>query len=101
MGTQPELQALLAALPGVAKAYFQPPSNLQMVYPCIVYQLDFMDSQFADNVPYRVGTRYQLTIIDRDPTSQIRFAVAKLPKTAFDRFFVANNLNHTVFTIHF
>lgn len=101
MGTQSELQTLLSAIPGVSKAYFQPPDNQKMVYPCIVYQLDFMDSQFADNAPYRIGTRYQLTIIDRDPTSQIRFDIAKLPKTVFDRFFVANNLNHTVFTIHF
>lgn len=79
--------------------YFQPPTT--MVYPCILYQLDDVRTEFADNNPYRIKPRYQVTVIDRDPDSSIPGKVAALPTSAFDRFFVAENLNHFVFVLYF
>lgn len=81
--------------------YFQPPSASAMSYPCIVYQLDNRQTEFADNNMYRSVKRYQVTIIDLDPDSVIPDKVADLPTCTFDRFFVADNLNHFVFTLYF
>lgn len=97
-----ELHALLESLlPEGKKAYFQPPENVQMSYPCIVYQRDYADVQFAGNKPYRQNTRYQVTVIDPDPDSPIRDAVEELPMCLFVRFFTAGFLNHDVFEIYF
>lgn len=91
-------QLLKAITPNI---YFQPPNNLAMEYPCIVYQRDFAETSFADNNPYRNMKRYQVTVIDTDPDSAIPDKVASLPMCVFQRFFAADNLNHDVFNIFF
>lgn len=72
-----------------------------MVYPAIVYERDFLDTQHADNAPYRQKKRYQVTIIDRDPDSPYPDAVAKLPLCTFVRHFKADNLNHDIYSLYF
>lgn len=95
------LQELLEGLLESENVYFQPPSGFQMTYPCIVYELDHMKTDFADNNPYTLGKRYSLTIMDRDPDSVFPDKIAQLPKCSFENFFVSNNLNHYVFNIYF
>lgn len=101
MAPRLELQTLLEGLLGSDKVYFQPPANVQMVYPCIVYHRDYAETQFAGNNPYRYEKRYQVTVIDRNPDSAIPDKVAQLPKCLFNRFFTADNLNHDVFKLYF
>jgi hypothetical protein len=93
------LQTLLEAI--TPRVYFQPPNNITMQYPCIIYKRDFAETQFAGNNPYRLTKRYQVMVIDRDPDSGIPDKIAELPMCAFDRFYTADNLNHDVFTIFF
>jgi len=81
--------------------YFQPPANVQMQYPCIVYHRDFAETEFADNNPYSYTKRYMVMVIDRNPDSAIPDKVANLPMCTFDRFYTADNLNHDVFKIFF
>lgn len=101
MGQRLQLQADLAALLGTAHVYFQPPNNVQMKYPSIVYKLDDIETAFADNAPYRNTKRYQVTVIDPDPDSLVPDKVAQLPLCGFERFFTADNLNHFVYNIFF
>lgn len=102
MGLRQDLQLLLEALVGPqGKVYFQPPANVQMVYPAIVYQRDNMDTTFANNTPYRIEKRYQVTVIDRNPDSDIPDKVAALPMCVMSRHFTANNLHHDVFSLYF
>ncbi len=101
MGQRLDLQTILEGILGNGNVYFQPPASVQMAYPCIVYKRDLANTQFADNSPYRRDKRYMVTIIDRDPDSPVPDQVAKLPKCTFSRFFVADNLNHDVFSIYF
>lgn len=97
----PRLQ-LQSLLEGIAEhVYFQPPPNIDMQYPCIVYNRDSARSAFADNEPYRYTKRYSVTVIDRDPDSPIPDQVAALPLCTYSRFFIADNLNHDVFTLYF
>lgn len=83
------------------RAYYQEPPNTGMVYPCIIYKLDDIPTDYADNVPYRRIKRYVVTVIDEDPDSGIREAVADLPKSSFSRAFTADDLNHFVFNLVF
>lgn len=101
MGARTDLQTLLEALLGSDKVYFQPPANVQMVYPCIVYVRDASDVIFAGNKLYRYTKRYQVTIIDRNPDSDVPDKVAALPLSRFTRFFTADNLNHDIFDLYF
>lgn len=82
------------------KVYFQPPSNVQMTYPAIRYRVNRIDAQHADNIPYLLGTQYEVIVIDKDPDSVIAEKIAKLPRCSSNRFYTAENLNHWVFTIY-
>jgi len=101
MAQRLELQALLVDLLGSDNVYFQPPPSKQMSYPCIVYNRDTVRTEFADDKTYSIETRYQVTVIDRDPDSDIPRKVSELPKCSYDRFFTADNLNHDVFRLFF
>lgn len=80
--------------------YFQPPANVNMSYPCIVYSRDRNWTSFASNAPYRYTKRYQVTVIDRDPDSPIPDKIAALPTCSHEQAFVADNLHHDVFSLY-
>lgn len=101
MAPRLELQTLLEDLLGTRNVYFQPPANVQMEYPCILYKRDAADSQFAGNTPYRYTKRYQVTYISQDPDSEIPDKIAALPMCVFDRHYAVRNLNHDVFSLFF
>lgn len=95
-----DLQTLLEGI--TEHVYFQPPTNIQMEYPCIVYLRDGLSSvDHADNELYRHAKRYQVTVIDRDPDTELAAMVEALRYVQFDRSFAADNLNHYVFTLFF
>lgn len=86
---------------GAAEVYFQKPSNVQMVYPAIIYERDYAETHFAGNSPYAHMFRYQLTVIDEEADSPIIDLVKFLPRCVFVRHFAADNLNHDIFSIYF
>ena len=101
MGQRPDLQTLLEGLEGVNGCYFQEPASIDMQHPAIVYELDDVDTTYANDRPYRREKRYQVTVIDRDPDSAIPDLVGALPMSSFNRFFKAEGLNHFVFQLFF
>jgi len=89
---------LLEITPNV---YYQPPANVQMSYPCIVYKRDAGDTQFAGNKPYAYTQRYMVTIIAQDPDTDILDKVAQQPMCLFNRNYAVNGLHHDVFNLYF
>ena len=96
-----KLQILLEEILGIENVYFQPPPNIQIKYPCIVYKRNYGITRFANNTPYLIGKRYNVVVIDRDPDSEIPGKIEELPLTLFDRFYTVNNLNHFSFNTYF
>jgi hypothetical protein len=99
MAKRLELHQLLKTF--TDNVYFQPPTNVKLEYPCIVYKRDFADTKFADDKPYNHKLRYQITVIDQDPDSEIPSKVAAMSMSLFNRFFTADNLNHDVYNVYF
>jgi hypothetical protein len=100
MGSRLELQDLLETF--TEHVYFQQPSNEKMQYPCIIYNRDGGDElKHADNRIYKHTKRYQVTVVDRNPDSQLPDQVIELPLCSIDRSFVADGLYHWVFTLFF
>lgn len=96
-----ELQKVLEGVLGSRNVYFQPPSNVRMSYPCIVYSWQRQIERYADNDPYFQRRGYQVTVIDRDPDSNIPNKIRALPYTSMSSIFVSDDLNHFVFDLHF
>lgn len=99
MVQRPDLHALLLTL--CENVYFQPPADISMKYPCIVYNRDNIDIKHADNEPYAHKTRYSVMVIARHPDDPTSAKVARLPTVAYERFFTADNLNHDVFRLFY
>lgn len=96
-----DLQTLLEGVLGSGNVYFQPPANVQIQYPCIVYAHDNAKTEFASNHPYSRTKRYQVTVIDSNPDSLIPDDIAQQPLSDLNRVFTADNLHHYVFTLYF
>lgn len=99
MGTRAQLDQILRAM--VENVYFQPGPSVQMKYPCIVYKRVNDDSEFADNSPYKVDRRYNVTVIDPNPDTEIPDKVVRLPLCVSDRDYTVNNLNHYSYNLYF
>lgn len=99
MGLRLDLHQILLTF--TENVYFQPPINVQLQYPCIIYERNLADTKFADDKPYSRKQRYMITIIDQDPDSEIPEKVALMPLSVFNRFYTADNLNHDVYNVYF
>jgi hypothetical protein len=101
MGTRLEFQTLLEGLQSGVHVYFQPPPGIEILYPAIIYNRNYAYVSFADNIPYDKTTRYQVTIIDKDPDSPIPDLVAGLPLTTYVRHYTTESLNHDIYYTYF
>ena len=100
MASRLELHEKLCELLGSRNVYFHPPASVVMKYPCIRYRRYAIDNVPADNLPYLQFHGYELTVIDKNPDSEIVKAVSKLSSCRFNRHYYADNLNHDVFVIY-
>lgn len=96
-----ELHNVLVKILGSNNVYFQPPANVRMKYPAIVYSRNDMDNQHADNIPYIQKMGYQIVYISKDPDDPVVQKIADLPYCRYDRHYNSDNLNHDVFSIYF
>lgn len=101
MVRQPELNALLKTILGSSNVYFQPPSNVQMQYPAIVYHRDKDWVKHGNNHIYAYKDRYQVTHIDRSPISDVPWKLRNLRFCRFNTWFAKDGLNHNVYTLYF
>lgn len=96
-----ELHEILCGLLGSRQVYFQPPPTVQMKYPCIVYERLPYRTLYANNLPYVMLDEYRLTVIDKNPDTQIPRKVAQMMTARAERPFQNQNLNHYPYTIYY
>jgi hypothetical protein len=99
MAPREQLQSKLEQI--VANVYFQPPPNVEMNYPAIVYERARAYTEYADDKPCWITKQYQLTLISESPDDAAFDAIAALTMCTHERFFVADNLNHDVFNLYY
>lgn len=96
-----DLHAILVGILGSPHVYFQPPTNTNMKFPCIVYVRNDEDVKHANGQVYLSMQGYTVTVIDGDPDSLTPSKVRALPYTKFSRHFKADSLNHDAFNLFF
>lgn len=89
-----ELKELL----GNDNVYYQPPETLKIQYPCIIYELNRIGKDSADNNPYKIEPSYSVTLIHKDPDNDVVDRLINCPLSSFDKAYSADNLHHYVFT---
>jgi hypothetical protein len=82
--------------------YFQPPANIQMKYPCIVYHKTNINRAFADNAIYRSLQGYLITVIDVDPDTPIPEELQKhFLHCVITQTFHLDSMNNTNLTLYY
>lgn len=97
--TRLEFDTVLRSLLGSKNVYFQPPPNVRMKYPCIVYEPQAMATEHADNQPYTFFDRYRVIYIDQDPDSILPKKIARLKGARAAQPYMSDNLYHWPFEI--
>lgn len=99
--TKKPLHDLLCELLGSENCYFSPPASIQMKFPAIRYYLSGDYSIYADDLKFKKHKQYTVMVIDPDPDSEMPERVGSLPYCKLNRTYVADGLNHYVFTLYF
>lgn len=100
MGSRLELHnELLSVCPNV---YFQPPSNITMKYPCIVYRKSNNMRLYGSDVIHFSKQEYLITVIDKNPDSLMPDQIeSKLQYCGVDQHYTIDNLNHIVLSLYY
>lgn len=101
MASRLKLHELLVEKLGSRNVYFQPPSSITMKYPAIVYSLNDIEKRHANNNTYNQNLSYTVTLITSNPDDETIMKLSAINMCRFDRFYVADNLNHYVYTLYF
>ena len=101
MGTRQDLQSRCEEILGSKYVYFQPPETIKLKYPCIIYSLSDIYTRNADDRHYSMQKVYTVSVISRDPDNTIAETILEMPKTRFDRRYVADNLYHDILTLYY
>lgn len=96
-----ELHEKLVDILGEKNVYFQPPENIKLSYPCIIYELDDFNFKYANNEKYHKAMRYSIKVITKSPDTVILNKLLSLPYTSFDRYYTNDNLNHYILEIYY
>lgn len=96
-----EVHTRLQELTGYGnRVYYNPSESVKMQYPCIVYNLDALGAQHADNRPYKRHDVYSVThIYTKVSQESMSRMLADEPGFKHTHTFISDNLHHDVFTL--
>lgn len=100
MRTYRDLLHLLQQAVPHNRVYFQPPENLNIGYPAVVFHLSKIEIDRASDVPYKGAKEYSVTLITKDPEPDVIDEILKIPYSSLDTTYISDGMNHFVFTIY-
>ena len=100
MMTRIEMQELLEDIIGNSNVYFQAPPNVGMKYPAILYSFENFDRRDADNKPYILSGRWQITHMYKSIKNDLKEKfIFEIPNCSFDRRIVADGIYNDYYII--
>lgn len=100
MHTYKDLLYLLRQAVQHDRVYFQPPENLKIGYPAIVFHLSNIEIDHASDAPYKGTKEYSVTLITKDPEPDVIDEILKIPYSSLDTTYISDGMNHFVFTVY-
>lgn len=74
--------------------YFQPPDNVDLTYPCIIYTLNRVNSTYADNIAYKTRREYNILYITKNPEPIYELTGEGMIETFLHTFDHIKHTNH-------
>ena len=82
--------------------YYQPPSNIRMNFPCIVYNKIPKFKEYGNDGIYIKKQGYQITVMDKDPDS---FTADDLEDhfqyCSITQYFTNDNIHHVILELYY
>lgn len=100
MRTYRDLLHLLQKAVNHNRVYFQPPENLKIGYPAVIFHLSKVKLDHADDVPYKGAREYSVTLITKEPEPEVLDEILTIPYTTLDTTYIVDGMNHFVFTTY-
>lgn len=100
MRTYKDLLHILQQVVQHNRVYFQPPENLKIIYPAIVFHLSKIEVDRASDVPYKGAKEYSVTLITKDPEPDVIDEILKIPYSSLETTYISDGMNHFVFTVY-
>lgn len=101
MASRLELHEKLCEILGTRNVYFQPPENMKLEIPCIVYSLSALKTTKANNKTYLADNKYTINYISRDCDNNIVSSFLNFYCSSFNRRYVKDNLYYDVYEIYY
>lgn len=93
-----KVQTMLKSI--VNNVYFQPPESVKISYPCVIYDLANIRSDYANNSVYNIHDGYTITYITKSADDQNIEKFALISGIRHDRSYTSDGLYHHVFTLN-
>lgn len=100
MRTYKDLLYLLQQTVKHNRVYFQPPENLKIEYPAIVFHLSTIKVDHGSDVPYKGAREYSVILITKEPEPDSINEILKIPYSSLDQTFISDGMNHFVFSVY-
>ena len=101
MATRLELQSKLCDVLGSNNVYYQPPENIKLSYPCIVYESSKKDLNYANDMVYSHTNSYTITIIYKEADYSLPDTILyEFSLIRHNRAFKSDNLYHDVYNLY-
>lgn len=86
----------------VENVYFQPPANIRLTYPCIIYRRANTDITYAGDSVYQAIPEYQVTVVEKDADTPLSDEVLHSFRMIAQRAsYVTDGLYHSQFTLYY
>lgn len=95
-----ELHEKLCELLESKNVYFQPPENIKIKYPAIIYSLDGIRNDTANGNKYRTCKKYSVIFVTDDPDTFFIDKINENTMSTFIRSYVSDGLYHYVFELY-
>lgn len=96
-----DLQNKLEEILGSSNVYFQAPPNTGMKYPAIVYSFERFNRRNADNQPYIVTGRWQITHMYKSIKNDLKEKfIFDIPCCSFERRIVKDGIYNDYYSIN-
>lgn len=82
-------------------AYYSPPGDLILERPCIVYSAQQLEPSYANNLPYSIGRRFQITFLTDRPGVDGLDDMFRIPNVAVSNHqsFTKEDVTHDIFIV--
>lgn len=82
------------------RVYYNPPANIHLKYPCIIYREVDIKSKNASDRRYHISKEYSVMVVTKARDSNIHEEILdEIPYSNYNMSYIQDNMNHTILRI--